>query len=162
MIVLLRFSTEKYSLLSALIRWRTESKVSHVEFELAGGWTFGSRLSIRGKLGRKFNIKRWQGLDGVQLRPPTENRKQSAIVHATFLLIDEAYRWGFVNRCNYPYDTAAIMGIITARGCADKDDRFCSEFVDECAQAVGVELLHNSRQAMTPRDILISPQVTIL
>lgn len=160
-LVRLRFSTEPWSLTSALIRWRTMCKQSHVEFELANGLTFGARFSLRGKIGRYFGIRAWSLLDGVQWRGQDANKHQQRIIHATFPGIEKAYTWAVNHKAQCPYDVKAILGIITSRGWACQDSEFCSDLIAQAAEETGVRLLDNSAWATTPRDLLISPLVHI-
>lgn len=160
--IVLRFSTDSGSLISALIRWRTESKISHVEFELPTGWTFGARFSLRGKIGRWFRIKRWQRLDGIQLRPPEDNANQTNVIRATFPGLAEAFIWACKNRAHWPYDLLGIAGIISAQGWHSRRARFCSDLIEEAAAAVGQPLLNCDPAAIAPRDLLISPSLQIL
>jgi hypothetical protein len=157
----LRLSTERWSVVSALIRWRCDSKSSHIEYECDDGWTLGARFSLRGKIARVFGYpKCWLKLDGVQLRPPSANRKQTSIRYFTFDSIEQAYHWEFDNRLDTPYDLMGILGIVTARGWAKSGDAFCSEVKQEGAIAVGAGggkgFQNCAPQACTPRDIEIS------
>lgn len=158
--VRLRLSTEKWSIVSAMIRWKTDCKQSHVEFEYPDGWTLGARFSLRGKIARCLGWPTcWMDLDGVQMRPPRENRKQMAVVHVLFAGIDYAAKWFYMNRLHAPYDLLGVLGIGAARGWDDSHDNFCSEGVTESALAVGVRFQNQTPQATTPRDILISSAV---
>jgi hypothetical protein len=153
-----RLSTVKWSLVSAVIRWRSECDQSHAEFEFEDGSTLGARFSLRGKIARWLGWpKRWQYLDGVQLRPASANRKQSKIIRLTFDRIEEAAVWFRLNRLGAPYDLLGIVGIGTARGWDDSHDNFCSEGIHESAMAVGTVLQDCASQAVLPRDIKISP-----
>lgn len=159
--VCLRFSTQRWDIASALIRWRTECKHSHVEFEYEDGWTLGARFSLRGKIARWLGWPLcWIDLDGVQFRPPRENRKQVNVLRLTYPGIDQALDWFHANRLHAPYDLLGIIGIATARGWDDSHDNFCSEGMAEAAASVGIKFQNLSPQATTPRDIEISLSVS--
>lgn len=154
--VRVRFSTCRWSIVSALIRWHTDSQFSHVEFELPGGATLGSRFSLRGKLARCFGWNFWRDLDGVQVRPPTANRRQTLVAYKTFPKIEDAAIWGYKNRVDSPYDLLGILGIVSATGWAESHDDFCSEFVTECANAVYVIPQNNPAHKTVPDHLYIS------
>jgi hypothetical protein len=92
----------------------------------------------------------------VQLRPASENRKQTLVCFKTFDRIEDAYKWGIDFRMGVPYDLIGILGLATAEGWANRKAAFCSEFVTECANSVGVYPQNCSPQATSPRDLLIS------
>jgi hypothetical protein len=146
MAITLRFSTS-HGLQSALIRWRTDAHVSHVEYERSDGWTLGSRL-----------------VGGVALRPPASCDGQYNVAHATFDGIDRAYEWGLANRLSRPYDAWGIVGVATAKDWHNKRGRFCSEFILESAEAAGTWLLNSITKMwqITPRDLGVSPLLHIL
>lgn len=150
----LRLSTEKRSILSRIIRWRTDSPISHAEFWFPKtGWTLGSRFP-----------------DGVRWRGPESTAKQSNVMLFTFPRIEEAAKWVAENRVGFRYDTLGIFGIATAKDWHDKNERFCSETVAEGAEhrfpvpeliAAHLRLpLVNSIipvWQVTPRDLMLSP-----
>lgn len=151
--VRLRFSTSS-GIISWLIRWRTEGRRSHVEYEFANGWTLGARFSLRGKIGRVLGIAAWCDLDGVQMRPPAANRQQREVRWAVFPGIQQAAAWGYANRLGYPYDLLAILGIVLATGWHSAKKRFCSWFTDETAQlGAGYQFTYADASCITPRDL---------
>jgi len=165
--VKLRLSTERWSLVSALIRWGSDSRHSHVEYEREDGWTLGARFSLWGKFARKLNWpKRWLKLDGVQWRPPKASRKQVDVLYLSFPGIEQAAEWEEKNRLGAPYDLLGIIGIVTARGWMESNDAFCSEVKQEGAIAVGLShgrgFQNCAPQAMKPRDIEIGLVATKL
>ena len=150
--VLLRLSTEKWSALSAIIRWRTDADISHAEFWFPKtGWTLGSRFP-----------------DGVRWRGPESTSKQSNVLLFTFNAIDSAAKFVAENRIGYRYDTLGIFGIATAKDWHGKRERFCSEAIAEAAEyrfskLVAADLrtpLFNEAVPVwqvTPRDLMLSP-----
>jgi hypothetical protein len=136
----LRFSTQR-AIDSALIRWRSDAHISHVEFEREDGWTLGARL-----------------FGGVALRPPSACQRQYNVIHATFPGIQAAYDWGLANRLGWKYDALGILGIATARDWHNKVGRFCSEFVLESAEETGTFLLSQivKMWQISPRDLVLS------
>jgi hypothetical protein len=144
--ITLRFSTE-CAPDSALIRWRTDAHISHVEFEREDGWTLGARL-----------------FGGVALRPPSACRRQYNVIHATFNGILEAYAWTLNNRLGAKYDALGIIGIATARDWHNKAGRFCSETILEGAEQTGIYLLSRivKMWQISPRDLILSPLIEIL
>lgn len=153
----IRFSTENYSLLSALIRWRTECKQSHVEFIDADGWTLGARYSLVGKILRKLGIKNtgWKYLDGVYTRPPEANTKQSNVIEIEVPNADEMYAWGKENKYAQPYDVLGILGIASAKGWDRDTEEFCSKFMVDCEIGIHNWTYDWAPQAVTPRDFLM-------
>lgn len=141
---LLRLSTEKWSALSAVIRWRTDAAISHAEFWFPQtGWTLGSRFP-----------------DGVQWRGPEATAKQSNVLLFSFDGIDRAAKWVAENRVGFRYDTLGIFGIATAKDWHNKRERFCSETITEGAERTLVLPLLNNTIPMwqvTPRDLMLSP-----
>ena len=143
----IRFSTT-YWPSSLLIRLRTDSPFSHVEFEMSDGGTFGARLD-----------------GGVSWRPKSES-SQTGVLRATFgkgrETVGEAVWWASQNRDRWPYDVAGIFGL--AFGVQDwhnKKTRFCSELIAEAAEAIGLPLLGKLQTwQVTPRDVAISPLLT--
>lgn len=159
----LRMSTEKWSLLSAAIRWGSDSKISHIEYELEDGSTLGARFSLRGKIARFFGKPAcWLNFDGIQFRPASANRKQTTVIHATFAGIEDAFNWLAHYRLGRPYDLLGILGIITARGWSDNNSSFCSKAIQESATSIGTPLQRCEPQATKPRDIEISLAITLL
>lgn len=148
----LRFSSTHSFIPSALIRWRTGALVSHVEFIDDRGWTLGSRWSMKA------------ADNGVRLRPPKSTDGQINVVHATFPGIESAYVRG-IDLIGTPYNLRGIFGIITARNWTDKDKMDCSNFVVRAAERAGVYLLRDNviePWKITPRDILLSKEITLL
>ena len=145
MSILLRFSTTSDPI-SWLIRTRTMAPVSHVEFELADGWTFGARMG------------------GIKHRPPIANRGQWNVIRAVCPRIDEAYSWAAANRNGYGYDLLADIGIGFNEDWHDRHDRMCSELQVEAAEAVGVYLLNQriKRFQVWPGALLLSPELHII
>jgi len=145
MSVLLRFSTTS-SPISWLIRTRTMAPVSHVEFELDGGWTFGARMG------------------GVEHRPPSENRGQWNVVRATYPKIELAYEWATRNRSHFGYDLLADIGIGFNEDWHARHERMCSELQIEAAEAVGAFLLNRriKRFQVWPGALLLSPALQIV
>lgn len=161
--VLLRLSTDKHSLISGVIRWRTDFQCSHAEFWFPQtGWTLGSRFP-----------------DGVEWRPPSSTSNQRALILATFEGIGRAAKWVADNRVGYKYDTLGIFGIATARDWHNKKERFCSETIAESGEhrfpagafiladipeIVNLPLINKAIpvEQVTPRDLLISPLVKVI
>jgi hypothetical protein len=146
--IALRFSTTSDPV-SALIRWRTVSPVSHVEFETKDGWTLGSR---------------WP--HGVQMRPPSANTKQRNVIHATFPNIELAYAWARRKRIGFGYDLLTDLGIgLNHTEWHDRRQRMCSETVLEAAEhGAGIFLLNREIKtwAAWPGLLLASPLIAIL
>ncbi len=146
--VTLRFSTTDDPV-SRLIRWRTVSPVSHVEFELKDGSTLGSR---------------WPG--GVRVRPPTANAKQRNVIRATFAGIEKACVWVGLHRIGYGYDLLTDLGIgIDRTAWHNRRERMCSETVLEGAEKGAHAFLLNPQietWAAWPGLLLASPLLTIL
>lgn len=138
-------------MLSRAIRWRIDSAISHVEFwDSETGETLGARFP-----------------DGVKFRPPSENLAQAHIILATFPGIEYAYEWVRMWRVGRPYDLKGIIGIATAQDWHAKRGRFCSEIVLEGAEhrpKTFKDLLNRNVRMwrITPRDLLLSPELTIL
>lgn len=138
-------------MISAAIRWRCDSAVSHVEFQdTHTGATLGARFP-----------------DGVKVRPRHENRLQSHVILATFAGIELAYEWVMTWRVGRAYDLRGIIGIATAQDWHQKHGRFCSEVVLEGAEhrpKTYADLLNRNVRMwrITPRDLLLSPELTIL
>jgi hypothetical protein len=109
-------------------------------------------LGARWSLGKADN--------GVRMRGPEANGTQRNVVFATFAGIEEAWVWGYRNRLGWPYDTSAIFGIVLAKDRHDASDRFCSEFIMECAEkGAGIQLLSTivfPYWKVTPRDLMLS------
>lgn len=146
--ITLRFSTTSDPV-SALIRWRTVSPVSHVEFETKDGWTLGSRWPL-----------------GVRMRAPSENAAQRNVIHATFRGIELAYAWVVRYRLGFGYDLLTDLGIGLDRvAWHDRKQRMCSETVLEAAEeGAGAFLLNRDVKtwAAWPGLVLASPLITIL
>lgn len=144
----LRFSTSSDPV-SALIRWRTVSPVSHVEFERDDGSTLGSRYPA-----------------GVCLRPSEANRGQRNVVHATFHGIELAYSWVLRYRIGFRYDLLTDIGIgLDRTSWHDRKQRMCSETVLEGAEkGAAICLLQRGIKtwAAWPGLLLASPLITIL
>lgn len=148
MAIVLRFSTTSDPV-SALIRWRTVSPVSHVEFETRDGWTLGSR---------------WPS--GVRMRPPAANAGQRHVIRATFPGIQMAYTWAIRKRLGYRYDLLTDLGIGLDRTTWHaRRERMCAELVLESAEeGAGTFLLNRDVEtwAAWPGLLLASPLITIL
>lgn len=154
-LIKLRFSTEKWAIDSALIRWKTDSKISHVEFENdVDGSTLGSRFSL------------FPSDSGIRIRPYWANSKQTHVVHATFDGIELAYAWVLKNRLGWGYDVKGILGISTVSDWHSRHGRDCSATVFEGAEiGASIELLKLKDKALwyvTPDDLLNSDLVKIL
>ena len=149
----LRFSTTRSFIPSALIRWRTQSAVSHVEFFNPGcGVTLGARWSLT------------EIDNGVRLRGAAAIADQEGVVLATFPGIEQAYEHGLA-LIGTPYNLKGIFGIAAARDWTSKHHLDCSNFIFEAARMAGVLLLNPEEIApwkITPRDLMLSPKVTIL
>ena len=145
----LRFSTQVWAIDSALIRWRTQCDQSHVEFEREDGSTLGARFP-----------------DGVLERPKSANVHQSRVVHATFPEIDKAHDWVLKNLLGAPYNWKGIIGIALARDYELKGAVDCSQTVALGAwYGCNTQLLNPTVIAwwkQTPRDLLLSTQLTVL
>jgi hypothetical protein len=115
------FSTEKWDLVSALIRWKTDSEFSHCGFWLSGGWTLDSRYD-------PFNRHR----NGVQFRSPKQHRKWTRLELYWHPLIDLAIEEGIQLVGNTPYDVSAIFGIALEKDWHARHEKICSEFLSWC------------------------------
>lgn len=148
--IVLRASTTRSFIPSAVIRWRTDFGISHIEFQRPDGSTLGARADGH----------------GVAERPASFNRDQENIILATFDGIERAHDWVLKNRLGFEYDFKGIFGI--AFGKADWHDsgaRDCSCLVLEGAEEGAKNFLLNRDLRIwqaTPRDILASPRVAIL
>jgi hypothetical protein len=148
----LRFSTTNSLIPSAVIRWRTDSDQSHVEFINEAGCTLGSRWSLR------------KSDNGVRVRPPSSTTHQKRVLEATFVGIENAYTKG-INLVGTPYNLKGIFGIAVSKDWTDQGELDCSNFVFVAAQRAGVQLLNPKDIApwkITPRDLLLSPLLTFL
>jgi len=148
--IVLRASTTRSFIPSAVIRWRCDFPISHIEFQREDGSTLGARAD---------------GL-GVAERPASENRQQRDVIIATFDGIEHAHDWVMANRLGWKYDYKGIFGI----ACGREDwhaarARECASVVLEGAEEGAHNFLFNRDMAVwqvTPRDIMVSPRVSIL
>lgn len=136
---MLRFSTARWDLASTFIRWRTESKISHVElWDSVTGETLGARL-----------------IGGVKVRQASEQRKQINVVLVPVQWAADAWLWIIRNELGRKYDLEGIFGIVTSHGEADRQRCFCSELIAKYLHATAQFPWNLSPQATTPRDLLV-------
>lgn len=141
----LLFTTKKRSPVSALIRFFTWSKYSHVDVimsdeNLVIGAYPGTGVTIAGRHQRVAESKRWAIMDlgDVPIEYVEEHLKSQ---------IDKKYDWG------------GVLGFLSRRNW-DKDDRwFCSELVVWACEQVGYRLFAERSNRITPRDLYISPML---
>lgn len=114
--LIFQFSTGD-SKLSELIRWKTDSEISHVDVVTPEGKLLGAHID-----------------DGVRVREP--NYMQFTLrIRVTIPVSDAQYIafWAFVNsKVGSTYDRAGILGIALGGNLAAPGDFFCSE-LQACA-----------------------------
>jgi uncharacterized protein YycO len=125
---------------SALIRWRTWSDYSHVDFVLPDGKLLGARSE-----------------GGVQIRPANyENFTKLAQyqIEAPQAVLDYAQQ-----QIGKPYDMRSIINFGLHRDWREDDSWFCSELVAASFEHGGFPLLNieESVSRVSPRDITLSP-----
>lgn len=144
-VIRLRFVTED-DLVSALIREKTFSPYSHVEFLLDDGTTLGARHE-----------------DGVQIRPFNYAHFSRTEILSAAVTDDEkrailAFAHAQVGK---PYDTGAILGLCADRDWRDPTKWFCSELCTAAfQQAHPVLRIADNIDRITPRDLLLSPELS--
>ncbi len=154
MSIYLRFTTEKWSIESTLIRFATRSWCSHVEFVRTEAWpglpdgehavdTLGSRLE-----------------GGVQVRPYNYSNP-SAESWFSAPNIQAAYEYG-KTLIGKKYDWLDILGIGFNTRLHGEGNWICSSFIDHCGKVASPMLWTNSKfpaRLVTPRDLLASPAI---
>lgn len=139
-------STEKYDLISAIIRARTQCAWSHCGFyDTETKLTYSAMLDGKGLAFRP--VKKSQNM--VMLRAPGA---------------PEAYRWALTQH-GKPYDWKAILGIAIGKNMHAEGHFFCSYLVFQAFIETGNPLLGHwaiPLEHLTPRDILVSPKVSLL
>ena len=151
--IYLRFSTTRTLIPSAIIRWRTQCAISHVEYwDSESGFTLGSRWSRR-----HFE-------NGVQWRSRRYCEEQTNVILARFAGIELAYRAG-QKFLGYGYNLKAIFAMVLANDWESKGKMFCSEFIVRSAEEAGIKLVNDrviAERKITPRDILLSTSVEVV
>jgi len=145
--VCLYLSTERWSPLSALIRFNTRCEYSHVGFK-DGDWYFSAQLNGGVRYRSRFCVG------------PAKEKMTSELL-LTAPGIEEAYQWA-KTQASKPYDWGAILGLATDRNWRNDDRWFCSELIAKSFEQVGHPLLNPAIVSwrITPRDILLSEHVT--
>ena len=143
--IALYVSTEKWDIVSAVIRWFTLCSWSHVGFiNLDTMTTFSAMADGR----------------GVDFRPLKRGQK--------IMLLDaphceEAYQKALSYK-GQGYDFLAILGMVFHRNWKSRDRKFCNELVFRVFDEIGEPLLNHKfipLQHMFPEHILLSPKVTL-
>jgi len=148
--IYLRFITEQWNIESRLIRFGTRFWTSHVEFV---------RVADNGQpidtLGSRLN-------GGVQIRPydyckPTREEWWSA--PQAELAYEKAK-----TVIGAKYDIVDILAFAFARDWHEPGNFICSELVDWSFKEIGVPLtnLYMPSRRVSPRDLLVSPQVNFV
>src|ERR1700726_703863 len=139
--ITLRFGTSK-GIGSFLIRWRTWSDYSHVDFVLPDGTLLGA-----------------QG-DGVKIRPSDYGK----FIKTEFfdIDIDEVTSQRILDFANSqigkPYDWKAIIGFAFRRDWMETDSWFCSELIEAAFEKNGALLIRTEHlNRIAPSDLLLSP-----
>jgi hypothetical protein len=117
-----QFVTED-SDLSALIRWKTDSEISHVNLCTPDGFLQGALLE-----------------GGIQKRPANYSTFTLQLF-VTIPCTDEQYDtfWSYANgRVGEHYNKAGIVGIALGKSITNPADSFCSEYASECIMAAGI------------------------
>lgn len=133
---LLQFSTGD-DLIAWLIRERTFSWASHVDFVLPNGQLLGALPN-----------------GGVQIRLPGRY-KRSCIFE---LPIANGYDFA-LTQISKPYDWGAVIGLGMPfpRNWHSPNQWFCSELIAESLLRAGFPIVRESSDRITPRDLLLSP-----
>lgn len=140
--ITLQFSNRK-SLISKAVQFRTWSWASHVDFVLPDGQLLGAS---------------WE--DGVALRdfnPDDYDRVERYTVD----MADEEVLVHAMSRLGDGYDFAGVLGFLIRKDVQDANDWFCSEFVAWAFQMAGTPILNpwadNSK--LSPSQLLLSPHL---
>lgn len=137
----IRFVTED-DLVSALIRDKTWSPYSHVEFVLDDGTTLGAHFS-GGVAIRPLNYAKFSKEERFDI-PVTDEQKALilAFAHA---------------QVGKSYDMTAIAGMCLDRDWRNRDKWFCSELVAAAFElAVPLLRIADDVDRISPRDLLLS------
>lgn len=138
----IRFVTTS-DLVSALIRDKTWSPYSHVEFVLDDGTTLGAHLS-----------------GGVQIRPIDYARFTAIEVFSVAMTVEQKFLIESFAKAQIgkAYDVGAIMGILAHRDWQCPDKWECVELVAAAFEQGGVPLIRvpGNVDRITPRDLLMS------
>ena len=108
---------------SAMIRWKTDSEISHVNLLTEDCWLQGALME-----------------GGIQKRP-RNYAKFSLELLVTIPVTDEQYDtfWTYANsRVGYNYNKAGILGVALGKSITNPADSFCSEYASECIMAAGI------------------------
>jgi len=136
-------STEKWDLVSALIRRATNCAWSHAGFfRLSDSMTYSAMADGKGLTWRKVRKRQTVFLLDC------ENAEA---------MLGEALKWQ-----GEAYNFKGVLGIIFGRNWDSRGKLFCDQTVFRAAEAVGTPLVNPTfipREHLTPRDILLSHSV---
>lgn len=139
-------STEKYDLISAIIRARTQCAWSHCGF-----YDTETKLTYSAMFDGK----------GMAWRPVKRTQKMLLL---TAPGVDEAFKWA-LTQIGKPYDWKAILGIAIGKNMHADGHLFCAYVCFGSFIATANPLLAHwalPLEHLTPRDMLVSPKVSLL
>lgn len=149
--VQLQFSTERWCLDSALIRFLTWSDISHVDIILpVTGQLLGAQVRC-----------------GVHIRPPSYAKFTHIIraeVEHSASIAGQVHNLA-MQECGKPYDRGGIFNFFLHRNWRSTDRWFCSELIAWVFEKAGSPLLNAENiphNRVTPRDLLLAPRVRVI
>lgn len=143
--IIIQFSATRGPL-SRLIRFFTWSEFSHVDVVLSSDFLLGAQ---------------W---DGVKVRPP-DYQAFSKTVRYTITLnaeVEQEVMAFLYAQLGKPYDKVAIFSFPFRKDWQDDGKWFCSELVAAAFAQAGVPLVHEAKNRITPRDLTLSPLLTLV
>jgi len=127
---------------SALIRWFTWSRWSHVAVTFDGHTVIDTTFKHGGA-----KVHSWRAF--------TDDYADREILDMPLPDEAAAERW-LLRQLHKPYDWTALVGLVLrSRRWADADSWFCSELVAAACAAGGLPLFREDAARITPRDLAV-------
>jgi uncharacterized protein YycO len=142
------------SIISKLIRFQTRSQYSHIAFELPDGTVIEAGISRGVSHSESFRTLHKPGTKvevfnvGVDLRVNHE------------VNFDKAKEFALA-QVGKPYDFRSVFRFVSRVPATENGKWFCSELAEKALEAGGVELLRGEAHNHSPRDICMSPVLTL-
>ena len=143
--VKIMFSTQR-GILSAIIRFFTWSRYSHVDFIV----------------GPEYLIGPYPGVGTQREKVARRKQKASRWVICEFDASHEKMRAAMESIIGKPYDWGAIFGFVLRQDWQDDRAWFCSEAIAWASRMAGTPLVTEKAWRVTPRDLLMSPRLRMV
>jgi hypothetical protein len=141
--ITLQFSTSK-GWASALIRWETWSKYSHVDLVMPDGRLLGARLDG----GVQIREMNYADFTKIKRMVASVTNSQGIMLYAL------AHK-----QLGLPYQKKSILGFAIRKDGASTGSWFCSELIAWLFDKIGHPLTFKPVNRVSPEDLIVSPQL---